>query len=172
MRVLLVFLALRLCSGAALAQEEFRITLIRSHGDADLTYGDLGVNGQNIGLTYERADEHLKPGVYRGLIRYISGRGHVVGPFGTIGQEGDFYLEIGDATFSYGDRGHDVMVHGGFKKEHSNGCIMLGAVPRDSSGNRYLPPDHTLSKLRYLFYGTDDPVASPNKRIVVEIVGN
>jgi hypothetical protein len=49
---------------------------------------------------------------------------------------------------------------------------MLGAVPRDANGNRYLPADHTLSKLRKAFYGTDNPNSSPNKKIIIEVEGD
>ncbi len=158
--------------GPAGAQEEFKITILRTHSDSNLTYGALGVNGVNIGNTYERADKHLKPGTYPGYMRYVSANGNVAGPFGTIGQEGDFYLEIGNAEFSNGASGTNVLFHGGNKKEHSKGCVMLGAVPRDANGNRYLPADHTLSKLRKAFYGTDNPNSSPNKKIIIEVEGD
>lgn len=150
-------------------QEEFKIEVFRRNTTGNLVTGTIGVNGQSIGPTYENDELKINSGTYPGYLRYVSSKGHVQGSDGYIGDTGDFLLEIGNVTWSDGTKRTSLLFHGGNKADQSQGCIMLGPVSRDAAGNRVLPPDHALRKLRTLFYGTNDPVSSPNKRISITI---
>lgn len=130
--------------------------------------GTISVNGEEIGSTMERDDLRIGAGSYKGLLRYWSKRGFAQGSFGTYGHEGDFLLEIANV----GKR-TDLLFHGGNKPWHSKGCILLGAVDKDKEFNTnipYLNENHTLIKLRRLFYGTDVPDSTPDKNITITII--
>ncbi|MEQ9309847.1 MAG: hypothetical protein RLN90_10360 [Balneolaceae bacterium] len=171
MKSLLLILTL-LTATLVAAQERFDIRIERTSISGNLVEGKLYVNNKYLGKTYENNNLKVRPGRYPGFLRYISNAGHVTGPLGNIGKNGDFLLEIGSVTWSDGRNRSNLLFHGGDKPHQSKGCIMLGPVSRDSDGNRYLPPTHTLSKLRKEFYGTDNPVSSPNKKITIEIIGD
>jgi len=130
-----------------------------------LVGGTISVNGQAIGGTYENNAVKIAVGTFPGTLRYWSGHNFVQGPFGTIGQDGDFLVEVSGVP----PNRTDILLHGGNKPNQSAGCILLGAVPRDASGIPYLNNGDTLRKLRLLFYGTDVPNATPNKNISVEV---
>lgn len=65
---------------------EFKIALIRLGTDAvtdkgvkvTRSYGDIGVNGQNIGLFYENPDGMIPEESYVGRLRYVSEHNFVV----------------------------------------------------------------------------------------------
>ncbi|MCC6742660.1 MAG: hypothetical protein IT175_02255 [Acidobacteria bacterium] len=145
--------------------ETFRIVVERQKVEGGLVIGSISVDGRAIGSAYENADLKIPAGTYAGALRYWSGHNFVAGPFGTIGKEGDFLLEVTGVT---GRR--DILFHGGNKPQHSTGCIMLGPVGKDPATSiPSLDADHPLRKLRLLFYGTDTPSSTPNKRIEIEI---
>lgn len=161
-----------LVSTIVAAQDRFDIRIERTSISGDLVEGKLYVNNIYLGKTYENNKLKIRPGRYPGYLRYVSNAGHVTGPLGNIGKEGDFLMEVGSVTWSDGRSRSNLLFHGGNKPHHSKGCIMLGAVSKDNDGKRYLPASHTLSKLREAFYGTDNPVSSPNKNITIEIIGD
>lgn len=150
----------------------FNITITRtkSIGDSLIT-GNISVNNESIGKTYENKDSLVKTGTYKGLMRYVSKKGFVTGPFGTIGQKGDFLIEIDKAPSMYGRIKSDVLLHTGFLPRHSKGCILLGPVSGPKSA-RFIADDHALRKLRLKFYGEETPTSCPDKNIVVEIIDN
>jgi len=152
------------------AQEEFNILILRQAKDGNLLTGVISVNEKEIGRTYENNELKISAGEYSGKLRYFSKSNHAVGPFGTLGYEGDFLLEIGNVKWSDGKIRTDLLFHGGNKDTLSKGCIMLGAVSKDAHGVRHLPSNHTLVKLRKLFYGTETPISTPNKTINIKIV--
>lgn len=153
-------------------EEKFDILIVRDQKDGDLLKGKLYVNEEYLGITYENDKLKIQEGVYPGFMRYVSGAGHAQGPLGNMANQGDFLLEVGDVTWSDGTKRSHLLFHGGNKPHFSKGCIMLGAVHKDASGNRYLPEGHVLRKLRRAFYGTDDPNSSPNKSITITIQSN
>lgn len=153
----------------ASASEEFLVEVKRNVLNNNLIEGELFVNKARIGKTYERYDLRISPGIYPGFIRYVSEK-HAIGPFGQIGEKGDFLLEIGDVEWSDGKKRTNLLFHAGNKVKHSQGCIMLGPVSREN-GVRYLKSGHTLSKLREAFYGKEVPESSPSKNIKILIEG-
>ncbi len=143
----------------------FHIDIQRQRVRGALVIGTISVNDQVIGNTYENLDLMINAGSYPGLLRYWSKKNFVQGPFGTIGNVGDFLLEVANVN-----KRTDILLHGGNKPEHSLGCILLGAVGKDpQTGIPSLTPDHPLVKLRVLFYGTDVPNATPDKQITIDI---
>lgn len=147
----------------------FRITVTRETLNDNLIKGQILINGKSIGATYERYNLRISAGFYKGFVRYVSEK-HAVGPFGQIGEVGDFLLEIGNVTWSDGRKRTHLLFHGGNKPKFTEGCVMLGAVHRQN-GRRYLPEGHTLSKLRLKFYGTNLPTSSPSKKITITVQG-
>lgn len=150
--------------------EEFNLLVQRTANVGDsLITGVLYVNGEAIGKTYENADSLVTAGEYRGLLRYYSRRGFATGPLGSIGNVGDFLLEIENARSPTRRIKTDVLFHCGFLPSHSKGCILLGPAsgPR---GARYIADDHALRRLRQKFYGSEFPNSTPNKDILISIV--
>jgi hypothetical protein len=154
---------------ALAAAEKFDIVISREKAENNLVTGTISVNGEVLGTCYEREDLRIAAGTYPGFLRYGSKRGFAQGPNGELGQEGDFLLEIGNVKWSDGKVRTNLLFHGGNKPEHSKGCVMLGAVARGADGKAILPERHPLRKLRFLFYGTDDPTSTPNKQISITI---
>ncbi len=147
------------------ATQDFVIVIERETPNGKLVPGQISVNDQIIGATYENVDYLVLPGEYNGVLRYVSHKNFVQGPMGELGKTGDFLLEVSGVPGRT-----DILLHGGNKPYQSKGCILLGPVGRDQSTLELtVGPDHPLRKLRKLFYGTDTPVATPDKRILVRI---
>jgi hypothetical protein len=147
------------------SQEDFTVQVERTSVRQGLISGKISVNGQVIGETFENGYLKVSAKTYKGLVRYWSGSGFEQGPFGTIGQKGDFLLEVADVVSPQGRKRTDVLFHGGNKVRHSKGCVLLGPIPAD----RALGDDHALRKMRLLFYGKDVPDSTPNKNITISI---
>jgi hypothetical protein len=158
---------------------DFTVDLIRvgtdSVDDKGITtsrvYGDIGVNGQNIGRFYENPDTKIAAGTYSGSLRYYSDHNFVQSKCGVLARDGDFLLEISGVSDAKGGARSNILIHPGMLPSHSAGCILAGARTRDPSG-ALLPLDDQspLKKLRRMFYGTDDPLSCPNRRIVMHVV--
>lgn len=131
-------------------------------------HGQVYVNGTFIGASLENEDLKIARGEYRGIMRYVSGRNFVQGPMGVMANTGDFLLEVGGVA----GRSH-LLFHGGTKPWHSRGCILLGAVHKNSSAEgdvkRFVPDDNALRKLRLAYYGTDTPIACPDMSIKITL---
>lgn len=148
----------------------FYVAVQRDSVRRNTVYGTLRVDGKILGRSYERADSVIASGSYTGIVRQYSPKGHSQGPFGTIGVEGDFLLEIMDAKSARsGMPKTNVLFHGGNVPSQSMGCIMLGPVSRDSGGGRYLRDADPLRQLRLAFYGSDVPLSTPEKNIVIDV---
>lgn len=134
------------------------------------TYGDVGVNGANIGRFYENPTVQIPTGKYRGVLRYRSDHNFVLSSCGQAGREGDFLLEIADVQMDDGTKRTNILLHPGFLPSHSQGCVLMGARTRNAAGELLpLAADSPLVKLRREFYGTDTPISCPDKAIVVEV---
>jgi hypothetical protein len=158
--------------------EVFRIDLVRigveNVTDRGVTtsriFGDMGVNGANIGRFYENPSTKIAAGTYTGLLRYHSEHNFVQSACGAMFVSGDFLLEISGVRDANGVSRTGILIHPGALPSHSTGCILAGARERDATGNLLpLNDSSPLVKLRRLFYGTADPVACPNKSIVVRV---
>ncbi|WP_224483470.1 DUF5675 family protein [Robertkochia aurantiaca] len=139
---------------------DFEIKIERLTIEQGLIIGKIYVNGNYIGRCYENEVLKIEAGVYPGVMRYFSSNQFVSGPFGTLGNEGDFLVEVSKV-----ENRHNLLFHTGNQPYHSRGCILLGSPIKDSSGIKYLPIDHPLRKLRNLFYGMDNPNSSPLKEV-------
>ena len=95
----------------------------RESPQGDLVPGQIWVNGQVIGRTYESVKYQILPGEYQGTLRYVSGKNFVQGPMGELGTTGDFLLEVSGVSGRT-----DILFHGGNKPYQSRGCILLGPV--------------------------------------------
>src|SRR5690348_2769848 len=99
----------------------FKIEIVRQRTANGLVYGTIGVNDSGIGGAFENADLKIPAGTYRGLLRYWSKKGFAQGPFGSLGREGDFLLEVADVRD--GERARtNILFHAGNKPHHSAGC--------------------------------------------------
>src|SRR2546422_2973447 len=130
----------------------FSVELYRkAMGKNQLIIGDIKVNGELIGNSYEHSTLKIPAGEYKGIIRYFSPKGFAQSRLGKFGKTGDFLLEVSGI-----DGKTDILFHGGNMPHHTQGCILLGPVMKDpTTGNGYIDdPDHPLRKLRILFYGT------------------
>ncbi len=159
--------------------EVFRIDLIRLGTDtvpdkdgvkANRIFGDIGVNNANIGRFYENPATKIAAGTYKGLLRYRSDHNFVQSACGAMFVEGDFLLEIAGVTDENGGSRDGILIHPGALPSNSKGCILAGARQKDNKGNLLpLTSESPLVKLRTLFYGSANPIACPNKQIVVHV---
>jgi Family of unknown function (DUF5675) len=146
------------------AQEEFEIHIVRMKPKGELLPGMISVGKEVIGRCYENASLRIPAGIYKGVLRYWSPKGFAQGPFGELGKTGDFLLEVADVKAPNGTPRTDILFHGGDKPHQSQGCILLGPVVKTAKGG-VVDDKHPLRILRLKFYGTDSPIASPDKAI-------
>lgn len=165
LRIAISCVALALNTPAS-AADEFKVLIERTGLSENALTGTISVNGKVIGPTMENEDLKIEPGIYRGVMRYQSSKNFVQGVGGEMGHSGDFLLEVSRVP----PNRTDILLHGGSKPQHSKGCILLGAVTKTSEGKPVISAEHPLYVLRELFYGTPEPISSPNKDIVVEVV--
>lgn len=131
--------------------------------------GEIFLNGSKVGNTVENDDLKIPTGEYPGYLRYVSKKNFVQGPMGTMANVGDFLLEVGNV-----DNRTAILLHGGTKPWHSEGCILLGAVKTEKDGSgkiirRWVEETHALRVLRKSFYGTETPNACPNIAIRIKV---
>lgn len=157
---------------------EFAIELIRIGIDeisdqgqrVSRIFGDIGLNNQNIGRFYENPETKIAPGIYKGVLRYESNHNFVLSNCGEVSTKGDFLLEVSGVEAENGSSRSAILFHPGFKPSHSKGCVLMGARKRSKDGS-LLPLDQNdpLVRLRKEFYGTDNPISCPNKRITITV---
>lgn len=120
--------------------------------------GKITVNNSDLGTTYENDDKKIPAGKYSGTIRTRSKNGHCLNAEGTLGDEGDFLLEI------IVEGRTDILIHGGTEPWHSEGCVMLGAV-KDPKGKRIAP--EPLKQLRQLYFEAKGK--DPELKLVISV---
>ncbi|TPO13736.1 DUF5675 family protein [Mesorhizobium sp. B1-1-5] len=164
------------CSGNA--PDEFKIELMRlgtdqvdDHGTMRARiFGDIGVNNQNFGRFYENPEKKIPAGTYTGVLRYQSDHNFVQSSCGQMSREGDFLIEVANVKMPDGKSRTNILFHPGVFPSNSDGCILFGSRKRDAKGNLLpLKQDDPLVKIRREFYGTDNPISCPNKRITITI---
>ncbi|MBL8178828.1 MAG: hypothetical protein JNK48_29405 [Bryobacterales bacterium] len=158
---------------------EFKLELIRL-GTETVTdkggtsvkrvYGDIAVNNVNFGRFYENPAVMIPTGTYVGALRYQSNHNFVLSSCGAAARRGDFLIEVSGVRDGSGNARSDILFHPGELPSQSRGCILFGARKRDAAGELLpLGPDYPLAKIRREFYGTDDPLQCPNKRITIVV---
>lgn len=158
--------------------DEFKVELFRlgtdrvnDHGNVvERIFGDVGVNNKNVGRFYENPFKKIPAGTYRGVLRYRSDHNFVQSSCGQLARTGDFLLEVSDVKSPSGQPRTNILFHPGALPSNSEGCILFGARKLDAKGAP-LPLDSSnpLVKIRREFYGTENPVSCPNKRITIVI---
>lgn len=165
-----LFLLLAAQHSDLLASDNFSIVVSRETSRNGLIIGNLIVNGIPVGTAYENQSLAIPAKFYKGVLRYWSKKNFVQGPLGAMGNVGDFLLEVSDTDPPSSATRTDILFHGGNKPKQSKGCIMLGPINRDASSSQpSVGPDHPLYKLRVMFYGSESPTSTPDKRITIQV---
>jgi Family of unknown function (DUF5675) len=155
--------------GEGAVSEHFHIVIKRESAKGNLVPGLIYVNGKALGRTYENDELKIPARDYVGLLRYHSGHHFVQGPHGAMGTKGDFLVEVSGV-----DKRTNILFHTGNQPKHSKGCILLGPINSSKSksgGVEYsVTEESPLRRLRLLFYGTDEPVSSPDKAVKISVI--
>jgi hypothetical protein len=137
--------------------EDFKITVLRQYPGQKCTSGYLAVNGVITCYTLERPWSDNKQnissipaGKYSGSVRY---------------DHADHWrIELNDVPGR-----SNIQIHIGNEPDQTKGCILVGMKLGDdlcSLENSAV----ALKAIKTAFYGSDSPVATPDKSISVEIV--
>ncbi len=139
--------------------EDFAISIFRQYPDKKCTSGYLAVNGTIICYSLEKPwKENLNnissipAGKYNAILRYD--------------HTDHWRIELKNVPGRT-----NVQIHIGNEVSDSKGCILVGnklganLCSIQESAKAY-------KKLKTAFYGTDNPAATPNKNITVEISGD
>ena len=146
-------------------QTAFLVEIARTKTENGLVYGEIRVNNEPIGFTFENAELKIPAGSYKGILRYFSNHNFVQGPFGTLGREGDFLLEVEDQSHNR----TNILLHAGNRPYQSAGCILLGPAETLPNGSVQIDVTHPLYKLRQKFYESDVPTSTPDRAISIKI---
>ena len=151
----IALLGLPLCGQA---QEAFNLRIERKHQGSDCTSGYMAVNGQARMVALERPWQGNTPeissipaGTYRGILRYDKMDAWRIQLDGVPGRSG-------------------VQIHIGNVVAQSTGCILVGTRLEEGSLCRVGGSAAAYGELKKAFYGSDNPVATPNKAISVTLV--
>lgn len=93
-----------------------------------------------------------------------TGKNIVQKPLGILSAECDFLLEVSNVAGRT-----DILLHQGNSPKHTIGCICLGPAQKRPDGTVFIDENHPLRKLRLAFYGTDEPISTPDKKITITI---
>jgi Family of unknown function (DUF5675) len=157
MRVIVAIFLLMIALDRVSASDSFTLTVYRQYAGTDCTSGYLAVNGDIICYTLERPWNGNAPlissipaGTYSAHVRY---------------DHADAWrIELDDVP----DR-PNVQIHVGNFVANSVGCILVGSGLNASDPCTVTGSNAAYTKLKNLFYGSDDPNSTPDKDISVEI---
>ncbi|MGR9179741.1 DUF5675 family protein (plasmid) [Rhizobium leguminosarum] len=143
---------------AALGQQpDFKLTIARKYSGSNCTSGYLAVNDKIIAYTLEKPWQGNAPlissipdGTYGAILRYDHADKWRIELTGVPG------------------RTH-VQIHTGNTPDDSEGCILVGLKLGDDMCS-VLDSRAAYTALRTAFYGTPDPVATPDKNITVSVI--
>jgi hypothetical protein len=137
-------------------QSAFRLTIARKHKDAKCTSGYLAVNGKVVAYTLELPWKGNAPlissipdGSYSGTLRYD--------------HPDKWRIELSGVP----NRGN-VQIHTGNTPDDSEGCILVGLTLGPDLCS-VLDSKKAYDALRTAFYGSPNPIATPNKVITVTV---
>jgi len=155
---LLMALPCILVGSPALGQQsDFKLTIARKYRDAYCTSGYLAVNDKIIAYTLEKPwlgnaplISSIPDGTYGGILRYDHADKWRIELTGVPG------------------RTH-VQIHTGNTPDNSEGCILVG-LKLGGDMCSVVDSRAAYAALRTAFYGTRDPVATPDKTIMVSVV--
>lgn len=137
---------------------DFKISIFREYPNDKCTSGYLSVNGTIICYTLEKPWKNnrqnissIPAGTYNGILRYD--------------HNDHWRIELVDVP----DR-TNIQIHIGNVVDNSKGCILVGTSLNNDlcsiTGGTSTP---AYAKLETAFYGTTNPVSTPDKNITVEI---
>jgi hypothetical protein len=135
---------------------DFTVTVMRQYPDKKCTSGYLAVDGKIIAYTLERPwvnnvqnISSIPTGKYTGHLRY---------------DHTDFWrIELDGVP-----NRTNVQIHIGNEVDQSKGCVLVG-MKLGADLCSVLDSSTAYAALKKAFYGTDNPVSSPDKNIVVEV---
>ena len=143
--------------------EDFKLTISREYSDSNCTSGYLAVNGQIQAYTLEKPWQRNKPfissipnGTYKGTLRYD--------------HSDQWRIELQGVP-----GGRDVVqIHTGNTPDDTEGCILIGKelADNDLCEIKAGTSKPAYSDLKRAFYGSENPVSTPNKSISVTVSGN
>lgn len=157
-RIFTSVLLATLCSGRGRSQSAtFELTLYRQNSSAACTSGYLAANGQIICYTLELPWNNNAPfissipvGTYPATLRYD-------------------HADKWRIEFDVPGR-PNVQIHTGNTTDNTAGCILVGMqLSADLCSISAGTSKPAYDALRTAFYGTPNPVATPNKQIVLKI---
>jgi hypothetical protein len=157
--VIAVGMAISSCSHMAVA-EDFTVTIHREYSDANCTSGYLAVNGTIKAYTLEKPWRGNAPlisaipgGRYSAILRYD--------------HSDQWRIELKDVP----DR-TNVQIHTGNVPDNSEGCILIGKeLGGDLCSIKAGTSAPAYRDLKNAFYGTPNPISTPDKTIVVVVEG-
>lgn len=153
------FLIILFILSGAFASDTFKVTIYREYPGQKCTSGYLAVDNKIIAYTLERpwADNQqnissIPAGTYPGTLRYD--------------HTDAWRIELQNVPGRT-----NVQIHVGNEPDQSKGCILVGLQLSSDLcsivGGTSAPAYAALKKA---FYGTDNPVATPDKTITVQIL--
>ena len=155
------FTATVLLLAAALVGQaaDFKVSIYREYPGKKCTAGYLAVNGQIITYTVERpwADNlqnisSIPAGTYPAILRYD--------------HTDHWRIELQNVPGRT-----NVQIHVGNEPNQSIGCVLVGLqLNPDTCSIKGGTSAPAYAALKKAFYGTDQPVSTPNKTISVEVV--
>lgn len=142
-----------------LAQSMFRIVIVRTYESDKCISGELFANRRFVCHTLElpwRGNKldvsAIKDGNYRGILRYD--------------KSDKWRIQLRDED----TRPHTgVQIHIGNYTSQTKGCVLTGEIIENSNA-QVLQSAVAYAKVKQAFYGTDNPVATPDVAIQIEIL--
>ena len=148
------------CSASLSAAEDFKLTIHRQYSDANCTSGYLAVNGTIQAYTLERPwlgnaplISSIPSGTYPGILRYD--------------HSDQWRIELTGVP----NRDH-IEVHTGNTPDDTEGCIIIGKeLGDDLCSIKAGTSQPAYRDLKNAFYGSPNPVSTPDKTITVVVEG-
>jgi Family of unknown function (DUF5675) len=148
------------CSSSISLAEDFKLTIHRKYSDANCTSGYLAVNGAIQAYTVEcpwlgnaPLMSSIPSGTYRGTLRYD--------------HSDQWRIELNGVP----NRNH-IEIHTGNTPDDTEGCILIGKeLGPDLCSIKAGTSRPAYQDLKNAFYGTPNPVATPDKAISVTVEG-
>ena len=163
-RLIFAVLLFGLCGGG-IAQESFEVEIRRTYESSTCATGELFVNGEFVAYTLEppwagnkRYISSIPSGTYSGIVRYDKTDRYSAKTF-----ENRWRIEL------TGVPGRDnIQIHVGNYPRDTTGCALVGTI-LDNGKCRTRNSRSAFARLKNAFYGSPNPVLSPNKNVRVTI---